>query len=1218
MDGIRHCLGVISKSRNWASFAADELRGHFTSCGVIDDITICAGKGPNMKFGFVKFATENAAIDASRLHGTIRIGKFTPRINYDASKNKVGGRPQSRWEEPHNSKPRDGFNKPDIVPVNRPNAGGFKPKEPSGPIREESLVMSHIESPTMFWAQRSSSAEELKELSDTLNAVCPKAPVLSDQPNMTKIYGCKYSVDDSWYRCKVLRYLNINESEVLYLDFGNQEEVMNSSICELPPALTAKKPIATRHMLYGLRPCLDPKSTAFDQGCHKLQELMEGKILNVKIQANINGDSAVIVDSDGVDVNQEILNHNFAVRRVQIPSQQQQQQQQQQPQSHSSQNHFQLEETPRANSQWNEGKNSASPQSNLPTWGEGSSPHGSKNNSDNGSAAKAEADRLRRELETVKQELSASKGTIRTLKQEQLTILQQLQETSLASKVNGLVVNVSKVRALRTQFPSDGETADGIEHALEAVQESKGVVLEAGNQAACRVFDKCGMYQCAQEAIKACSNQDGLSDLIACRDQCRRMLCSAIEEFLSTTRDLPLEQQSQHLNQVLSNLTSVYSGFLDLPCDDLPLAEAVPLYTAWRSQKKAEHQEVRTKTNTTHNTLAGALAALQKLLCIEDSMQDEAPSTVGALDSLIHDFNVCLAEEIRFTDVRMEADRVGFITMLLKALVTDIKGQLKEIMQLQQLSQKNQELLSNLQPWLEERPCVKSLLVVRKSIKALKSKLRHRLADLQDIEEDNSDEDVDQLDNLRTEVTALRNDLQAAFREEAKALESLADLADRHFPELIIQNPDLNLKDEIRYCGLLKDGWSLDHFDKQPANDGSTAILTSFSGSPVLLKEFLLDESLGVNSQDFLQSAVSYKMCSSPHLVPIDSIFFVKRDRHAFILLPYHKVSLRQTVLAEGQLSSLAVYELLWGVLQGLHALHSNGIVHGALNPANIIVMENGSSLLADFDFSKSLKQRASLCAQTFDGLSFHAPEALSSVDVPGKAADMYCFGLLILWLVYHQDVFPVTSDGMPDLQALRLEEPTGGLIRNLLSASPAQRLTSSNLILSPLFQKKPQTVDTEATTLQLRPPKTPSPPIGSRPPGSILKNGSPATLSPPDSDARSKEEKDCEQSNGDVALGVMNQETAVEAAAKLEIEDTAVEVEIAAVTSDESETAAVSVQEIETAAAEESVVAAAEPADLKLDDFVQNGEESLEEMLEDVANLDEIPPPLEYSTNEE
>ena len=41
--------------------------------------------------------------------------------------------------------------------------------------------------------------------------------------------------------------------------------------------------------------------------------------------------------------------------------------------------------------------------------------------------------------------------------------------------------------------------------------------------------------------------------------------------------------------------------------------------------------------------------------------------------------------------------------------------------------------------------------------------------------------------------------------------------------------------------------------------------------------------------------------------------------------------------------------------MKGLDALHQNNIVHGAVNPNNVFIKPDGSGILAEFDFTKSL-----------------------------------------------------------------------------------------------------------------------------------------------------------------------------------------------------------------------------------------------------------------------
>ena len=44
---------------------------------------------------------------------------------------------------------------------------------------------------------------------------------------------------------------------------------------------------------------------------------------------------------------------------------------------------------------------------------------------------------------------------------------------------------------------------------------------------------------------------------------------------------------------------------------------------------------------------------------------------------------------------------------------------------------------------------------------------------------------------------------------------------------------------------------------------------------------------------------------------------------------------------------------ILYGVLQGLHALHEAKLVHGTVHPNNVFVNDGGLGILADYDFSK-------------------------------------------------------------------------------------------------------------------------------------------------------------------------------------------------------------------------------------------------------------------------
>ena len=72
---------------------------------------------------------------------------------------------------------------------------------------------------------------------------------------------------------------------------------------------------------------------------------------------------------------------------------------------------------------------------------------------------------------------------------------------------------------------------------------------------------------------------------------------------------------------------------------------------------------------------------------------------------------------------------------MLQTLVAQVKCELADIQQLETLRVEYLGVQMQLGHWLTERPSIVELRVVRQTIKGLKSRLRHTLADKQDAEE---------------------------------------------------------------------------------------------------------------------------------------------------------------------------------------------------------------------------------------------------------------------------------------------------------------------------------------------------------------------------------------------------------------------------------------------------------------------------------------------------
>ena len=81
-----------------------------------------------------------------------------------------------------------------------------------------------------------------------------------------------------------------------------------------------------------------------------------------------------------------------------------------------------------------------------------------------------------------------------------------------------------------------------------------------------------------------------------------------------------------------------------------------------------------------------------------------------------------------------ESDTV-IVATLLRILEAELRRELMDINHLRELTAKYSSMQQMLSPWLTTKPDVEPIITIRKHIKTLKSKLRHKLADLQDLEE---------------------------------------------------------------------------------------------------------------------------------------------------------------------------------------------------------------------------------------------------------------------------------------------------------------------------------------------------------------------------------------------------------------------------------------------------------------------------------------------------
>ncbi|KZP21602.1 kinase-like protein [Athelia psychrophila] len=120
-------------------------------------------------------------------------------------------------------------------------------------------------------------------------------------------------------------------------------------------------------------------------------------------------------------------------------------------------------------------------------------------------------------------------------------------------------------------------------------------------------------------------------------------------------------------------------------------------------------------------------------------------------------------------------------------------------------------------------------------------------------------------------------------------------------------------------------------------------------------------------------------------------------------------------------LEDTARLNLLCGVAKGLQHLHTLGIIHGDLYPANVLIDDNGDACLTDFGLSFMPRfVGTSYWSRSVGGNGrWRAPELIAPLEaniedyVPNltRKCDIYSFGSLLLHVMSGECPYPSSSD---------------------------------------------------------------------------------------------------------------------------------------------------------------------------------------------------------------
>ncbi|XP_065922149.1 serine/threonine-protein kinase 31 isoform X2 [Magallana gigas] len=987
---------------------------------------------------------------------------------------------------------------------------------------KEIVMVTYVENPVTAWVQTvtEENTAQLTSIMEQLTQCCPAAPKVKGTPQIGKVYAAMFSEDGEWYRCVVKQLFGSETLKVQYIDYGNTEEIQATGLLEIPPTVAAHKPLAYKLVLHNIM----VKDVTDQNGIRFLRKLTESRHLLAYKTRQLNDATGyygyLSIEGDPVNINEKVVMEGFASKRPSLgargggdrgdtfnPS----------TSNHvpghsnslgsgdhasmfgsnSSLNNYMTNESgygQRNRSSINgavpghQGVQKPqypgrSPQRNInmppafnippPLMGARypSPTKGTENfyhtNSGESISSQQRAEEVAQHLEiqkTLQNDISKKKREIDKLRTDMARKELELQQASANKvQVHSVVELAKKVKRLRLQFPTG--RASGLDEAIElALSEDR--VTNSSVTTLQHVITAVSTYRALQKEICNAKDVEELDSLVETRDLARKNLYDKLTECVQELEVMPLDIRHQCVSEAEEKVSKNYKAFTHISVHGCPsLEDLLHGFRDWKKKKETEFSHVRENTNICQREVTKALLQLEKVLNLDSEDSEENANL--EINSLLKTYMQALQQEISITDMEQCQD-ASLVATVLTAILNELHGEIGVLDNCRQFMAEFTQMKAGIQPWLDNKPKFEDIQECRKMIRALKSKLRHKEADRQDLEESG---DTEEEKAVKREIQELQYQLHQALVSHDELVLDIAKVADSHFPELLIKHQDTGIRTYLDYNGIVRSGWEIEHFALTPAvRPGMYA--STFCGNPVYIQEYHVGDSEHLWKEDFLAQVMAYcSICSdSDSLSTVQAVFFTKNDRIGYVILNVEPIQDLESFMNEPGFDDTRRQKIARGVTCGLSLLHQQGFVHGEVNPQNVGVKADGSGVLLCPDFSRSLFDRTKRGFMTSHGMMFQAPEVMNvhqsaPVQITAKT-DLYLLGLLILYLHHPRSVIPAARDGTPNLAVLSLDTETGSLLYNLLCGKPDMRLAAAHLLKSGYLTRTIKDVSV-ATTLE-------------------------------------------------------------------------------------------------------------------------------------------------------
>ncbi|XP_047125289.1 serine/threonine-protein kinase 31 isoform X2 [Hydra vulgaris] len=989
---------------------------------------------------FVKYLKESDAECAAKYKHNFRLEDGTlltvrynsknisPKSTSNGEANEHNGSYQNGFQTRHQPYQQNGS----LETTHQPFQQNGKEQQSNGLESKKLMVVVHVESAISFYAQKVDKSDEniLTEITNELNTLCSSQPKVSGQISTQQVYGCIFAEDGVWYRCRVEKILNNNMVQVRYIDFGNCEAVEKSSLVTLPVALSGFSPVALSYSLSGIELVnAEDTSELFIKGRETLKEIIHDKYVEISTENSDdkkNGNLCTIHSINKVEAGPEFITKLISTGAVRKKVLSEKVFNKSVFSPFSSSNNIILQKT--------------SPK-----------PEDLKVIDEKAKDLQMQLENAESEIKTLKsrlKELEIIQGKV-TIQEKNLQEMHLLMKTPVTFCLQKLFKNVQNLRNVRAKFAS-GENlfpaqiqkmVDLMLHSHENI--NLGQMRHYQNVITTQSFIKEHNYQ-----ISNCTNKEKLQSLIEARDKAIKKLVHEIKVFLKHVALLPTAERLSKLKSVQCEINNQYKNVLENrhiveSLEHPTLESAVEKFETSTMLKNDKLNALQLAANEKSNKFYTALSeSLRECHCVVKDVKGE----VENIDNCIKEYEEAINEEInQITALEELYNNENVLSDVVIALEKSISSEILDIQILQSsLIADYEEMMEKYESILNNKPDTTNVFIIRKKLKVLKSKHRHLLADINDIEE------------LEEKLKELRRDLHYVFVEELKEMRKLLNLYE-DFPELSQLYPELHLDKFKVSNGLLQSSRSLEYYSHTPMKilgekSKQTTYKSFFNNQPCVLKEVNIDEKF-VTYTDVLSRLIEHEKLFERHgcqrWQKTDCLFKDRGERKLYIQTSYYEEGNIEEFIKKRKPNNSIIANILKQILL---ALDSHDGVYGSLKPNNIYVkneMDNYVVVLGEPNFFETMERRMN--SSIFVHKSILGYPVLDIFqELPSPQFDVVCFAGLALWMLYPDG--PFSQNIHSDIEVIVQDGELKTLFRRILSLTPADRSTFKEILAHPFF----------------------------------------------------------------------------------------------------------------------------------------------------------------------